>query len=117
MNLYATEERAFKPEDRHISAQFASQAAIVLANSQAYWDVRNLGEHLAQAMRSRAGIEQAKGILMAAEHCTEDEAFDMMVRASQRENTKLRDIASRIVAATQQPRPAAGLDGGDPAQA
>ena len=42
-------------------------------------------------------IEQAKGILMGAQGCTEDEAFDLLRRASQRENRKLRDIAAGVV--------------------
>jgi AmiR/NasT family two-component response regulator len=49
-------------------------------------------------MRSRATIEQAKGILMARTRCGPDAAFDLLVRASQRENRKLRDIAGDLVA-------------------
>jgi AmiR/NasT family two-component response regulator len=49
-------------------------------------------------MKSRATIEQAKGILMGAQGIDEEAAFDMLVSASQRENVKLRDIALRIVA-------------------
>jgi AmiR/NasT family two-component response regulator len=49
-------------------------------------------------MQSRAVIEQAKGILMArAAHLSADEAFDLLRKASQRENVKLREIAQRIV--------------------
>jgi GAF domain-containing protein len=98
MNLYARTPRAFSPLDQQIGELFASQAAIVVANAQAYWDARGLSERLGEAMKSRAVIEQAKGILMAAQRCDEDEAFDRLVRASQRENTKLRDVAKRIVA-------------------
>jgi AmiR/NasT family two-component response regulator len=58
-------------------------------------------------MRSRAVIEQAKGMLMAAQGCDEDRAFKLLVQASQRENVKLRDIARRIVtSATRRPPPA-----------
>ena len=42
-------------------------------------------------------IDQAKGILMAQSGMTADEAFDLLRKGSQRENTKLRDIAQRIV--------------------
>lgn len=45
-------------------------------------------------------IEQAKGILMFYEHCTADEAFDMLRRASQRSNVPVREIAAEIVART-----------------
>jgi AmiR/NasT family two-component response regulator len=49
-------------------------------------------------MQSRAVIEQAKGILMARSPAlTADEAFELLRKASQRENVKLRDIAQRIV--------------------
>ena len=52
---------------------------------------------LKEAMVGRAAIEQAKGILMGAEHCTAEDAFEVLRRASQRENVKLRTIAQRIV--------------------
>jgi hypothetical protein len=42
-------------------------------------------------------IEQAKGILMAQTGCTAEQAFDMLRRASQRANVKVRDLASEIV--------------------
>ena len=58
-------------------------------------------ENMAEAMRSRATIEQAKGMLMASSHCSADEAFAMLVHASQRENRKLRDIAFEIVERAQ----------------
>lgn len=97
LNLYAREERAFNDRDLETATLFASQAAIVLANAQAYWDARELSSGLSEAMKNRAVIEQAKGMLMAAKGCDEDSAFKMLVRASQRENVKLRDIARRMV--------------------
>ena len=43
-------------------------------------------------------IEQAKGMLMArSPERSPDDAFDILRRASQRENVKLRDVAQRIV--------------------
>jgi GAF domain-containing protein len=100
LNLYAHEPSAFSDEDVEVGKQFAAHAAIVLANSQAYTDARQLGEDMAQAMKSRATIEQAKGILMGAQGCSADDAFQILVRASQRENRKVRDIADEIVART-----------------
>ena len=43
-------------------------------------------------------IEQAKGIIMARYGWSEDQAFDALRRASQRENIKVRDLAATIVA-------------------
>lgn len=48
-------------------------------------------------MQSRAVIEQAKGIVMAQSKVGADTAFDLLVKASQRENRKLRDLAADIV--------------------
>ena len=101
MNLYSREVRGFDQQDRENGSLFASQAAIVLANAQAYWDAHQLGTGLSEAMKSRAVIEQAKGVLMAAQAIDEDAAFDLLIKASQRENVKLREIAQRIVADTQ----------------
>lgn len=67
-------------------------------------------------MRNRAVIEQAKGMIMAAQGMDEDQAFEVLTRASQRENRKLRDIAKRMVddavARGRAPSPAAGPTSG-----
>ena len=97
LNLYAPNERAFSGSDQKTALSFATQAAYVLLNHQAYWDAKSLSESLTQAMQSRAQIEQAKGIIVAATGCTPDEAYDRLREQSQAENIKLRDIAARIV--------------------
>jgi AmiR/NasT family two-component response regulator len=78
---------------------FARHAAIVLANAQVYWDARQLSENLEQALHSRSTINYAIGILIraGAGGRSPEEAFQILVRASQRENRKLRDIAAEIV--------------------
>jgi GAF domain-containing protein len=107
LNLYARRERAFTEHHAHTGMQFASQAAIVLANAQAYWDAHQLSTQLGEAMAYRAVIEQAKGILMGARHCSADEAFQILATASQRENVKLRAIAQRLVENTASGHPGA----------
>jgi PAS domain-containing protein len=54
---------------------------------------------LRRAMRTRAVIEQAKGLLAGTLGCTPDEAFDHLVRSSQRENRRVADLAARIMGA------------------
>jgi GAF domain-containing protein len=97
MNLYSFKERAFGEAEVELATVFASQAAIVLANAQAYSDARELSSGLSEAMKHRSVIEQAKGVLMAAQGADEDTAFQLLVSASQRENVKLRDVAQRIM--------------------
>ena len=56
---------------------------------------------LRTAMASRAGIEQAKGILMQRRNASAEEAFDVLRRASQDLNVKLRDVAAWLVEQTR----------------
>jgi len=101
LNLYSESEDAFSDEDIELGTNFATHAAILMANAKAYWDARMLSENLSEAMRSRARIEQAKGIIISNTGCTEDQAFDLLRQQSQHENVKLRDLADEIVTRTQ----------------
>jgi PAS domain S-box-containing protein len=95
LNVYAREplgERAVE-----LVVQIARQCAVVFENTKLYSSASKLAGELAQAMESRGIIEQAKGILMARDGCDADAAIDILKRASQRENVKLREIAKRIV--------------------
>ena len=74
--------------------------AVTIAATRAYERSLKLVEQLHIAIASRSEIEQAKGILMARSHCDADGAFDILRRASQRQNVKLRDIAHTIVVHT-----------------
>jgi GAF domain-containing protein len=97
LNLYSYTEDAFTVPDVAAGEAFATQAAYLLANAQAYWDARSLSENLATAMESRSVIEQAKGVIVNAQGITPEDAFKILVAQSQHENVKLRDIAARIV--------------------
>jgi GAF domain-containing protein len=96
-NLYARAPDAFAEAVQADAAIFATQASVVLSNARAYWAAFDMAVGLEQAIRSRAIIEQAKGKIMASTGGTADEAFALLVRASQRENVKLRELARRIV--------------------
>jgi transcriptional regulator with GAF, ATPase, and Fis domain len=98
LNLYSMEQCGFVEPDEPMGTELTAAASVVLANASAYWSAVELGEGLSEAMKSRAVIEQAKGILMArSSDLDADAAFDLLRRASQRENVKLRDVAQRIV--------------------
>jgi GAF domain-containing protein len=100
LNLYAQTDGAFSESHEQLAIIFADQASIVLANAQVYWDARELGENLSEAIKTREVISQAVGILMAVGGRSPDAAFKMLSSASQRENRKVRDIASEIVTRT-----------------
>lgn len=63
--------------------------------------------HVVDFERAQAVIEQAKGITMATVRSSPEAALLLLVKRSQQENCKLRDIAADIVRITStQPRPA-----------
>jgi GAF domain-containing protein len=90
LNLYARRPQAFSEDAQHLGQMFASHAAM------AYSTVRRQ-EQLRRAVTTREVIGQAQGILMERHRITADEAFGMLVLASQHNNVKLRDLAERLV--------------------
>ncbi|WP_203753575.1 ANTAR domain-containing protein [Actinoplanes cyaneus] len=104
LNIYSTRTRAFDDEAIELAQTFSGYAAVTLANAHLYDTKASLAQHMQVAMRSRAVIEQAKGILMGGRHCSADEAFTILTKLSQDTNRKLRDVAAALVESVQQPR-------------
>jgi GAF domain-containing protein len=101
LNLYSKSERGFPPELIEHAEVFAGYAAVAVNNVTSYAEATGEASNLRRAMESRATIEQAKGIVMAHNHCSPDEAFDMIRRVSQHRNIKLRELAQDIVNSAQ----------------
>jgi GAF domain-containing protein len=100
LNLYSRQEAGFDAEGTADAQLFANQAAVVLSNAAALEAAGVKHAQYEEALVTRDVIGQAKGILMARQSCDADEAFDVLRRASQRANRKLRDIAQELVDAT-----------------
>ena len=100
LNLYSLQPSGFTEQDVDLARTLAAYAAVALSNLNLYESQKRVAEHLEKALETRGVIDQAKGILMAQRRCTADEAFDLLVSASQRTNRKLRDVAEQLVAAT-----------------
>lgn len=96
LNLYSFTALAWEapPDPARLVAR---QGSILLANARALATTEATNQHLQEALMTRELIGQAKGILMARQDVTSEEAFDILRRASQRSNRKLRDIAAAIV--------------------
>jgi GAF domain-containing protein len=100
LNVYGR-DGALAGADRRIATLFADQAAVLVANALALLGATQMTTQLEQALASREIIGEAKGILMERESCDRDQAFDILRRASQRENRKLRDLAEELVAVVE----------------
>lgn len=90
INLYSTISDDIGPEAESIAELFAIQATSALGS------VIRI-DQLNQAMHTRKVIGQAIGILMERYEIPEDNAFTFLIRASQTENIKVRDIAQELV--------------------
>ncbi|WP_217142249.1 ANTAR domain-containing protein [Streptomyces sp. AC627_RSS907] len=90
LTAYAREPRAFDEDATRIGRLFTAHVSLAL-------DSATVREQLTEAMRTRDLIGQATGILMERLDIDAAGAFDSLVKASQRENVKLRDLARRVV--------------------
>jgi len=97
LNLYACD--AVKPRIVGVDSatDFARQLGVAMQAAEAHRATADLADGLAEAMRSRAVIEQAKGILIAQHGGSADDAFNRLRQLSQHSNIKVRDVAKRLV--------------------
>jgi GAF domain-containing protein len=104
LNIYATEPAIFDRDVIELARTFAGYAAVAIANARLYQATATLAEDMRRAMETRAVIEQAKGILVAQQHCTPERAFELLTRLSQATHRKLRDCAADLVTSTAEAR-------------
>jgi GAF domain-containing protein len=105
IKVYSGQPDVYDRRAEQLLELFARQAAILLANTQTLSDARRLSAELTQALKNRDIIGQAKGVLIAQGAADEQAAFQMLVSASQRSNTRLHDLARQLVASTHVGRP------------
>jgi GAF domain-containing protein len=97
LNIYAREAHAFDDDARSAATRFGPYASVAVGNMHDYQSAKDMARNLEAALDTRAVIDQAKGILMERHKLTADQAFQLLVNASSRTNTKLRTIAERLV--------------------
>lgn len=103
LNLYSGHPSAFGVTERAKGHLFATLAGLALGSAEE----RAAGEahavNLGEALQTRELIGQAQGILMERERLSADQAFDVLRRASQHVNRKLRTIAAALVETGETP--------------
>jgi GAF domain-containing protein len=97
LNLYARFPAAFGVVDRAKGLILASLAGLAISAARTHEDDDRRTEHLHAALITREVIGQAQGILMERERISAGQAFDVLRRASQHLNRKLRDVAQDLV--------------------
>lgn len=108
INLYAEAPSAFGEAEARRAETFAENASSALTLAIRLASHAALIEQLRSSLTSRTVIDQALGIIMARERCTQSRAFSILRSASQNSNVKLRDIASAVVTSVsgEPPQPA-----------
>ena len=106
LNLYTRDEQPVDNASIALAQAFAGVTAAAAANAALHRSTARLVDQLQNAVASRGVIEQAKGLVMGQLHCSPQDAFDVLVRASQHQNRKLRDVAAALVADSQRDSPA-----------
>jgi GAF domain-containing protein len=97
LNLSSRATDGFSKLDEALVSLLTEPAAASIVVARRYAKARGLSAQLEQALRSRAVIDQAIGIVMAESRCDAEQAFATLGRASNNRNLKLRDLAAEIV--------------------
>ncbi len=114
LNLYGRFPSAFGATDRASAVIFATMASLALTGARSHEDEDRRADNLRLALKTREIIGQAEGILMEREHVTSQQAFDILRRASQHLNVKLREVAQDLVDSGETPSRQGGAGSGAP---
>lgn len=98
LNLYHADTHGFSDLEAALLRLYTTSAQAALRSAHRHLRARHHIDQLQQALTSRAVIDQAKGIIMGAHRIPAEEAFDMLVDKSQRQNVKLNHLAAQFVA-------------------
>ena len=89
LNIYSATSHAFTDDSVHTGTLLAAHAAVAVAAA-------TKSSNLRIALDTRDTIGQAKGVLMERYKITAAQAFDLLIAASQRSNSRLKDVAAHL---------------------
>jgi ANTAR domain len=109
LNMYSHSADAFDDSSQAIATLLATHGALAVGQA----DARAKAASLMQALKNSREIGIAIGVLMAQQHVTRAQAFDLLRIVSQHTHRKLADIATEVADTGAMPdvpktRPAAG---------
>ena len=97
LNLYARATDAWDDQVLPVAHLYADQISRAMHLYLRSTDQTELNADLRAAIVSRSVIDQAIGVIMAQNRCTEDRAIEILRSASQHRNVKLRDLAASLI--------------------
>ncbi|MGH3799727.1 MAG: GAF and ANTAR domain-containing protein [Pseudonocardiaceae bacterium] len=97
LNFYAQQPGVFTTERQQRAERLGEEASRALRLAVRLTAQVELTHQLEAALASRTIIDQAIGIIMGQNRCTATDAFEILRRASNHRNIKLRAVAYEIV--------------------
>ena len=98
LNIYSFDPHGFNDIDEALLGLFISSIETAVIVSRRARSAEEEVDGLLTAMKTRARIEQAKGIIMAMRGVDPDEAFAFLSEQSQSRNIKVADLATTLIA-------------------
>lgn len=110
MNFYSYQVGDFDGEALDIALEYANVASTTVAIALRIAEHSETAEDRRRAMESRTTIDLAVGIIMGQNRCSQDKAVDILKRASNHRNIKLRELAEQIIASVSDTAPVTDFD-------
>ncbi|WPU09795.1 GAF and ANTAR domain-containing protein [Pseudarthrobacter oxydans] len=98
LSLYCRRLQAFSSEDIATARAFSGQVSKSLRLALRIGRLQDTRDSMSAAMKSRTVIDLATGAIMAQSHCSQHQAFSVLLQASNTRNMKLKDVAATVVA-------------------
>lgn len=93
LNCYTSQRHRFTPGEIKLVSAVGNQAAIAILNKKLQEEKSSLEDKL----KERKVIEKAKGLLMAEQKFSEEEAFSRIRKMSMDNRKSMRDVAEAII--------------------
>jgi ANTAR domain len=103
LSLYGVRANALDPQQLPLASLLAAFGAATMAGAAEYVSAQRTAAQLQEAIRSRAVVDQAKGILMQLLGCDGDQAFERLRRISQTQHVKLTEVARQVIETRAEP--------------
>jgi anti-anti-sigma factor len=104
LNIYSRTVSPFEIHDQERAAAFAQMASEILSDARASVSDTQVAVRFQEALRSRAEVSLAKGIIMERDGIGEEDAFTALLRASHRNGEPIRQRAAAIVRSVGRPQ-------------
>ncbi|MFA6282029.1 MAG: GAF and ANTAR domain-containing protein [Candidatus Omnitrophota bacterium] len=101
INCYTTSLYDFSESDIDLLTAVANQAAVSIENTELMVKTKIVQEEL----EARKKIEKAKGILMKEKGLTEEQAYELLRKASMNKRLTMKDVAEAIILSSEIKRP------------